>query len=160
MRTIILSGAPGSGKTSWAESLNDDNVVRVSADDFFYSGGVWEYDPSKIGLAHQACLRAFLDACSFRHHTKSVVVDNTNTTLVEMAPYIRIAQACDMPVEIRHFLREGDNKHGVPPDKVDAMRRRIRGMLLDDFGVAAADLEVGCRRESRTFRGVYTEIMK
>ena len=103
MLVIILSGIPGSGKSYWANRIYPDAQV-CSADDFFtYSTqpDVCEYrfDPAKLGEAHDYCFRKFArlvyrDVASDAIPSfGTVIVDNTNIRMFEIAPYYRMAQA-------------------------------------------------------------------
>lgn len=127
MRVTILSGASGSGKSTWAMAVEQPATI-VSADHFFMkdlcSSGITEYqfDPSQLPDAHAQCLRDFLDCLTVG--IEHVVVDNTNTTVAEVAPYHALAQAFGYDVVIRQFTGEYDNVHGVPAKAVENMRKR------------------------------------
>jgi hypothetical protein len=63
-----------------------------------------------------------------------IVVDNTNTTIAEIAPYVAIAEAYSYEVEIVQIgnlddeslkLYASRNTHGVPYASVVDMARRI-----------------------------------
>ena len=93
MTTIvtILVGVPGSGKSHHTASLT--GAVVVSADHHFVElgNGTYAFDPSKLGTAHGQCLRRYTEA--LQRGESHVVVDNTNTTLLEMSPYVSLALA-------------------------------------------------------------------
>lgn len=119
-------GASGSGKSTWAHSQSGARVV--SADNFFMLGdGSYEFDPHRLPDVHQQCLRSFLRA--LEGGEEHVIVDNTNTTLVEIAPYYALAEALGYTVEVRVFTGAWDNVHGVPEYAVAAQRARIRKTL-------------------------------
>jgi predicted kinase len=108
MIVLIMSGIPGSGKTSYAEAYKADQEAKervcviVSADDFFKTGrnGEYIYDGSKIAAAHAQCMRFFIEAVSEEDAADVVIVDNTNTTAVEIAPYMAVANAYGADVKI------------------------------------------------------------
>lgn len=122
-RVVILSGLPGSGKSTLAQRLYREadpmlnRVKIVSADDFFMRGGVYRFDPAQAGLAHQSCWRNFY--ASMTCGADLLIVDNTNLTAAEIAPYVLPAEAegyevtilrveCDPPAA---YERQA---HGVP----------------------------------------------
>lgn len=133
----ILSGVSGCGKSTLASKLfaPDKGAYEtiISADDFFMVNDEYKFDPSKLSEAHGACFRDFIrylneDYCGL------IVVDNTNTTAVEIAPYILGAQAYGWDVEIITLTCQTDddvkvcaarNSHGVPFATVMAQHRRL-----------------------------------
>lgn len=130
MKLTILAGVSGSGKSTYAKKLGG---IICSADDHFVDAdGVYRFDPSQLGEAHRKCLRnVVLGLQRFGEH---IVVDNTNTTLVELAPYVALGQAFYAQVEIVVVVgNPADaarrNIHGVPHGSVMAMAKRIDEML-------------------------------
>lgn len=136
MKVVILCGASGSGKSTWASTNHPDAIV-VSSDHYFIGGdGVYRFDPSKLGAAFGACHRAFTEYVQTKT-APVVVVDNTNTTLVEIAPFVAVARAYGIEPEIRVWhtwpvagtpeyektMRR--NTHGVPVGTVTAMRASL-----------------------------------
>lgn len=129
MNTVtILVGVPGSGKSHHTESLT--GAVVVSADHYFVElgGGTYAFDPRKLGEAHGQCLRRYTEA--LQQGASQVVVDNTNTTLLEMAPYVSLALAYGYGVEIVRVtcdpaVAAARNTHGVPEGAIAAMHARI-----------------------------------
>lgn len=89
MQTVkILSGIPGSGKSHYARGFPDATVC--SADDYFMRGGVYDFRPAELPNAHAECLAKFHDAVRAGHEV--VIVDNTNVTPWEIAPYYAFAE--------------------------------------------------------------------
>lgn len=108
---IIMRGISGSGKSTFAKELSYKfksawlYTHTVSADDYFSKSGKYEFDPSKLGSAHNECLSDYLDELlklklgnnrnkegkdSFPHQL--IIVDNTNLCAAEIAPYYALAQ--------------------------------------------------------------------
>lgn len=88
---FILIGPSGSGKSTWTTRNLPEGTVLCSADDYFMQDdGEYRFDPSQLKQAHGACLREYLNAAREAQH---MCVDNTNTTIAEVAPYIAVAQA-------------------------------------------------------------------
>lgn len=129
MSVIILRGIPGSGKSTLARGLAHDGVVVVSADDYFVgSDGSYKFDPKKLPAAHGDCLRRFVTHLDANH--RGVVVDNTNTTAVEVAPYAALALAYGRDLRIitvvcDPVIAAARNIHGVSLDAVKAMHNRL-----------------------------------
>ncbi len=121
-RVKILSGASGCGKSTLAcellaahspEGEYPYSVICVSADQFFMVNGEYKYEHGKIGDAHAKCFRNFLDAIGGNpaHSVNLVVVDNTNTTVAEIAPYVLAASAFGYEHEILTIVHSNDYKY-------------------------------------------------
>lgn len=87
----ILIGPSGAGKSTYVEKELPDSTELCSADHFFMRNDKYEFDPRNLPRAHSACLLNYADA--LRAGVEHVVVDNTNTTVAEIAPYIALGQA-------------------------------------------------------------------
>lgn len=124
MLVLVLQGVAGAGKSTYAAQrcaefrAQGDTVAIVSADDFFTNNeqGEYRFDANDLGRAHGGCFRAFLNALA--RGVDVVIVDNTNTTAVEIAPYMLGAQAFGYRAEIRrihtnHVQAHARNVHGV-----------------------------------------------
>lgn len=129
MEVMIMVGASGSGKTTWIKNYCPQAQV-VSADSYFLRNGEYEFDPAKLGKAHAFSLRSFIAHCV--SGAKFIVVDNTNTTIEEIAPYMAIAQAYEADVirviwlgtdNVKELVRR--NTHNVPERTI---RRHIDNM--------------------------------
>ena len=103
---IILSGSSGSGKSTYARTL-----------------------PASFPKHTGACFRRFIQLLQ---HTdeNTIVVDNTNTTTEEIAPYVLGAQAFGATCEIVTLRGEYSNEHGVPAGTIVAQRTRIENRKL------------------------------
>jgi predicted kinase len=122
----IMQGVSGAGKSSTVPS----NAAIVSADTFFVDPYTKQYNfnPSKLGEAHGRCLREFVTV--LLNKEPFVVVDNTNTTVSEVAPYYALAQAYGYDAVIVHIDADvgeaaARNTHGVPYTGVKAQHDRI-----------------------------------
>lgn len=96
---IILRGVSGSGKTTLAEKLQSENKAAciISADDFFTANGKYVFRPEALGQAHADCFGRAIgivrEHYSGEHYSGPLIVDNTNTTNIEVAPYVMLANA-------------------------------------------------------------------
>ncbi len=128
-KCIIMRGIPGSGKSTYAENeqigyamghTSDFQCRTFSADHFFLLDGQYRFDPSKLGEAHNQCLRRFTAHVSGPLPTNSVLfVDNTNITVAEIAPYAQLALAFGFELEILTLeidpeIAFGRQVHGAP----------------------------------------------
>lgn len=145
----ILSGVPGSGKSTIANRIacnhfkqwpEDDGLREVlaksiicSADDYYMKDGVYVYDASKIGRAHATCLRKFNSLL----HEKApvIIVDNTNVEVGDIAPYYAFGEAFDYRVNIYTVICEPDIAylrclHSVRHKTIQSMCDRIKRRKL------------------------------
>ena len=128
---ILLRGLPGSGKSSFANLIWASQVI-CEADQFFYDKeGNYNFDVTKLGQAHKACqdkVETFMKDNQNNHQFyPEIVVSNTSTTEKELQPYLDLAlkygyTVVSLIVENRHG---GKNIHGVPDEKLEAMRNRF-----------------------------------
>ena len=124
---FIVRGVSGSGKSTVAEILSQlPKTVVVSADNYFLDiNGVYNFDASNLGQAHQYCFEMFkMELLS----GNDVVVDNTNTTQAEMGKYLEYAEerghgVISLVVENRHG---NDSVHNVPLE----VRKKQEARLL------------------------------
>jgi len=134
---VIVRGVPGTGKSTYAQSLRyalDGEVIEpviVSADDFFQKQGFYQFDVSKLAMAHNECKQKFLAA--IRSRQVFIVVDNGNAMRWEYAPFVELAERENYFVRIVEFAcfssEEVDachrrNVHNVPPHAMANMLRR------------------------------------
>lgn len=138
----ILSGLSGSGKSTYIKHCCGGAAV-VSADSYFINRvtGSYDFDPSKLSLAHGECFRSFIRA--MQDKVAHVVVDNTNTTNEEIAPYVLGATAFGYDSEVVTLVRPSDmseedyinacakrNAHNVPLQGIRAQAERIKARRL------------------------------
>jgi len=135
MKVTILRGIPGSGKSTYCKK-NYPNAAWYSADYYFINEkGVYAFDPSKLGEAHGYCLRGVVQHLERHPLNMDLVVDNTNTTAVEIAPYAALAQAygCELEIITIQCMPEvaaARNVHGVPLEGVRRMYAQLIGATL------------------------------
>ena len=128
-KVVILCGVSGAGKSTHTAAFYS-NAFVVSADHYFEDQeGNYHFNPSKLGAAHAECLQLFVE--ELRVSDRDIVVDNTNTTVAEIAPYAACALAYgyDLEIIILHCKPEvaaARNTHGVPLKRIQGMARRIK----------------------------------
>lgn len=122
----IMQGVSGAGKSTLSDL---STAFVVSADRYFMHGFEYRFDPSNLGEAHSECLREFVTAIN--DELGFIVVDNTNTTPVEVAPYYALASAYGYDVVIKYIPCEdlnvaaARNRHGVPLKTIEQQAKRI-----------------------------------
>ena len=130
MKTLYLTrGIPGSGKSTFAKTLGG---THFETDMYFIDPktGKYNFDASKLKEAHAWCQNSVNTAMVLNHtsgENETIVVSNTFTQEWEMEPYFELAKTYgytvfSIIVENRHG---GQNQHGVPIDKLEAMRKRF-----------------------------------
>ncbi len=120
LRLVLVRGLPGSGKSTMAREMGELGLRHFETDQFFVdSKGVYRFDATKLGKAHQWCqdaVKAHLDAGG------KAVVSNTFTQKWEALPYLDMVD----PSEVEILVATGDwgNTHGVPPESIQRMKDR------------------------------------
>lgn len=150
MKVFVMRGLPGSGKSTWIERVRKDfgqgGSAVVSADHHHVKGGVYRFDPSKIRMAHDACLGSFLSAVR-EGKLAALFVDNTNVSVWELAPYVRLAELFNHEVEIIRIecdplVAAKRNVHGVPAATVFRMWDALRSERLPGHWKETVELAV------------------
>ena len=132
MKTLyIVRGIPGAGKSTFAKSVGG---VHIEADQFFMLNGKYNFDITKIKLAHKYCqnqTEAWMKTDGTQVNNNKIVVSNTFTQEWEMDAYYELAKqygyrVFSLIVENRHG---GVNEHSVPEDKIELMKTRFEVKL-------------------------------
>lgn len=124
---VIMRGPSGSGKSTYAKK-HFPGAVMCSADSYFSRSGEYKFDRNKLGAAHGYSKGKC--ETSLKKGVPLVVVDNTNTTLREMKPYVKLAQKYGYSVRFVRLetpvsVAAGRNVHGVPEEAVERMAARM-----------------------------------
>lgn len=129
---FIMMGCPGSGKSTLAKKLAEQHkAIICSADDYHMVNGEYKWHFSKVAYAHGKCQsKALMGMCD----KVNVVVDNTNTSAKETAPYVEAAlkagydiQYVEPDTEWRYDVDElvVRNTHNVPRASIEKMLERL-----------------------------------
>lgn len=128
---IILRGTSSSGKSTFANLIEViyPDVVICCADDFFYQGGNYVFDRSKLGEAHMLCKQKFEKAICDDENL--ILVANTNTNSKAFNFYKKMAESFGyrvtfLVVEKRH---ENSNSHNCPEPTIRMQAEEIKNSL-------------------------------
>jgi predicted kinase len=128
-RVVVLRGLPGAGKSTWVRQHAGEAVV-CSADHYFETPAGYQFDESRLGAAHAACVSAAIEAMA--GGAACVVVDNTHSCRWEWQAVGAAAAALGYGVELVDLFDAGldnealakRNTHGVPAEVIATMRAR------------------------------------
>jgi len=134
-KVVILSGIPGSGKSTIAREMTKDGGVICSADQHFTDeAGNYNFVPFELQIAHAKCMKKFIDA--IMEGKKIVVVDNTNTSIEQVSPYYLVAKAFGLRdislivLKCSPQLALTRNTHNVPSHNVMQHHDRLSQMRV------------------------------
>ena len=128
-RLFIISGIPGSGKTTLARKLkrhielyyhNPGKVTHYEADMFFTDeSGNYNFNPYALQEAHEWCQNMVKESVCSGYYT---IVANTFLKPEWRKFYFDLARKYTTPVKFFHCTGEFNNVHGVPADRVEKMK--------------------------------------
>jgi predicted kinase len=128
---VILRGIPGCGKSTFGEFLSSATLAwRCSADTYMVDkAGNYQFDPKKLGYCHEQCRSSAETGCA--NGNPLVVIENTNTKMDEMKPYLRIAETYGYMVFVLtvNNIHGSKDIHSVPDASKDAMKQRFQHFL-------------------------------
>ena len=107
----LLRGPSGTGKSTLAKQLVGNGVI-LSTDDYFMKDGIYDFDPTKLGVYHKnnqdRAEKNMIDGIS------PIIVDNTFSKEWEMKPYVQLADKYGYEVDIKE----------LPIPHIDELMRR------------------------------------
>ena len=138
MRIVLMRGIPKSGKSTYVEkTFASSTCIICSADFYFMRDGSYNFDPNALNESQAGCLREFSHLIvdhawgRLERLPEVLVVDNTNTSALELAPYVALASAygykCDIiTVRCDPMVAHQRNIHGVPLTVIQRMADNIK----------------------------------
>lgn len=123
-KLVIIRGAAGSGKTTYAEQFVADGYVRVESDDFFTDrNGIYRWDQTRMTEVFR---KQFVKVTRYLFSGQDVVMPGCFTKLSDMKDYINFCHDYGIEYEIYEMKTQFQNIHGVTDDKVELMRNRFQ----------------------------------
>ena len=125
-KLTLIRGLPGSGKTTLAHKMYDENDdLWINEADYFFGDvkGDYNFNPKLLSVAHKYC---YSQTFYQLYHGYDVVVSNTFTTNYEMLDYLEIQRYIrDLEIEIIEMPEpKYKSVHNVPESTIEKMRNR------------------------------------
>lgn len=130
---ILLRGLPGSGKTTLAKILSENNTFPVfSVDDYFTNESTGEYifNFQNNHLAYKQCEDLSRDA--MKQKITKIIVHNTFTMDWELEPYFKLAKELNynlFVVTVENY-HKNKNTHGVSDEQLQKMAEKYKVKLF------------------------------
>jgi putative ribosome biogenesis GTPase RsgA len=127
---IIIRGVSGAGKSTFANLVSEPKVVCCADDYFTDVDGNYNFDVSKLGVAHNKCLNKFMHALS-DPSVENIVIANTNTKASDWEDYEVPARAWGASVFFIVLENRHGNKdvHNVPEETLMRQEQNVRSSL-------------------------------
>lgn len=122
----LIRGVPGAGKSTFANQLLIAGMVDYvfEADDYFVDRDTYKFKAENLGRAHELCQ---FNTRTMLNRGHSVAASNTSVSEWEVGIYETMAIECNAKfVSIIMENRHGNYSiHGVPPEKVQQMKKKF-----------------------------------
>ena len=139
---ILVRGAPGAGKSTFAQKLRDcifqkhNRITAIFETDNFFVDSInhhdYHFDSDFLGIAHWWNQGEVIRCCRDCPEVP-VIVANTFSQNWELKPYLEIAKAFKRPVYVFTLRTEHDNVHNVPEKTVQKHRLGMQDFTMDKF---------------------------
>lgn len=128
---IILRGIPGSGKSTFAKTIQEGKYPIYSIDDYFTDSttGKYRFEFDKNHLAYKQCQDRTEN--SMKTGEIKIIVDNVFSMEWEIEPYFLLAKKYNYQV----FVLTVENRHGstniheIPLDQIEKMKAKFKTIL-------------------------------
>ncbi|XP_017030996.1 uncharacterized protein [Drosophila kikkawai] len=146
---VIMRGPPGSGKSTLAESLLRQSRLLerhgvqdfvLSTDDYFKTRHGYEFNPTLLPAAHEWNQQRVREKAA--RGWSPIFVDNTNTMVWEMQPYVQVAVKYGYVLELLEpqtsWCKSASklaqkNIHQVPRENIQRMLERYERTTAADL---------------------------
>lgn len=133
---FIVRGAPGAGKSTFANNLRGtENAFIFETDNFFVDSidkRTYHFNSNLLGIAHFWNQGEVIRACRDCPDVP-VIVANTFRQKFELKPYFEIAQIFGRKIYVFTLYTEHGNVHGVSDEKVKQMRLGMHKFNIDTW---------------------------
>lgn len=119
MRLYLIRGLPGSGKSTYAKSLN---CLHVEVDMYHVVDGNYTFSPARAKAAHDWCQGAVRAALSAG---LDVAVADPFPSQWLMHPYMQMASEFGATVVIVRTTANYGNIHSIPADELQRMHEHF-----------------------------------
>ena len=128
---FLVRGLPGSGKTTLAKRIVDEDRVLSTDNYFIERDGTYNFIPAYLSHAHEVC-QVNTETAMIRSN-RDIAVANTFSRRWEMKPYFDIARKYGWSVEIATPVTDWAHSptqcwdrciHGVPLETIERMKER------------------------------------
>lgn len=131
-KLFIIRGIPGSGKSTFAEHLinkllrfgyDEQDIVHAEADMYFIDdAGNYNFDDSKLAIAHQTCYDKIENALKAN---KIAIVSNTFVDANSVDKYVKLGEKYDAEITIYRRTAEYKSIHNVPIEVINKMKHNF-----------------------------------
>lgn len=124
-KLYLIIGIPGAGKTTKAKSIIANSSVEIKhyeADMFFEKDGKYNFNPRRLGFAHNWCKSKTEKAMK---NNIDVIVSNTSLTPKKRKPYIELAKQYNYDIEVITCTGNYNNIHDVPAETLEKMKNKF-----------------------------------
>ena len=129
---VIMRGIPGSGKSTNALRIGETSGrlwYICSADEYFYDGLQYNFNPYELSTAHEKCLENFQRALDWG--CPLIILDNTNILRQHYRAYEELARSSEYHINVVQIVDTDENLcflrnvHGVPRIAINRMNRSL-----------------------------------
>lgn len=129
----LITGLPGSGKTTRAKQLMREKNIRhhYEADMLMVDrNGDYQFNHKRLGECHNWCQKATEKAMQLN---EAVIVSNTTLLKSHALPYIKLAKEHGYQIVIEHLTTQFKSIHDVPEKTIEKMKQQRELFTLEDF---------------------------
>lgn len=128
---LIIRGLPGSGKSTFAELINQmcvEPLIHAEADQYFVEKFDGVFEPRRIADAHAWCRQKVQRAID---DSNNVIVSNTFTREWEYDDYLTMAAKANYNIFVitMNNIHGSKSIHDVPEETITKMRDRFEHNL-------------------------------
>lgn len=127
-KLTLVRGLPGSGKSTYAESVCDSSITfieKYEADQFFIQleyPYAYNWSPKYLHEAHDLCRTRTIRGL---YHNIDIIIANTFITKAQLQYYFDIANLIpNLQIEVVELHTQYKSIHNVPDETIERMKSR------------------------------------